>query len=386
MNESLTREEALRRLLVGGAALTVPGLFTAVAKAAAEADPQLGKTLTISNWPYYIDVNRKTGKRPSLELFQRRYGVKVKYIEDVGGNAAFFGKIQAQLRGGQSTGRDIVVLTDNEPYPALMIRNGWAEKLVKSKIPNLKNLQPVQRRPAWDPNRDYSLPWQSYMTGIAYNKAKTKPILSIDQLLGDKKLHGKVSMLDAMPDSIGCVMLANGDDPAKVTDAAFDKALKRIEKAYKSGQIRKFTDNSYTGPLAKGDFWACLSWSGDIVQLQSSNANLRWVLPTAGGLLGTDNMLIPKKGDAYTASVFMNFVYDPKIQAMIEGGGNGATGISYVSPVLGTRQVLAKTQPAEAKDPLIFPPSSTLKKLHLWDPNALFNADYKEKWQKLLGA
>ena len=380
MSETLTREEALRRLLVGGAALTMPGLFAAVANAAAEADPRLGKTLVISNWPYYIDVNEKTGKRPTLELFQRRYGVKVKYIEDVGGNATFFGKIQAQLRSGQSTGRDIVVLTDNEPYPALMIRNGWAEKLVKSKIPNIKNLEPVQRHPAWDTNRTYSLPWQSFMTGIAYNKKRTKPIVSIDQLLGDKKLHGKVSMLDAIPDSIGCVMLANGDDPAKITDAAFDKALKKIERAYKSGHIRRFTDNSYTGPLARGDYWASLSWSGDIVQLQPSNANLHWVIPTNGGLIATYNMLIPKKGDAYTASVFMNFVYDPVIQAKIEAY------INYVCPVSGTRQVLAKTEPAQAKNPLIFPPPSTLKKLHLWDPNALFNADYKEKWQRLLGA
>jgi spermidine/putrescine transport system substrate-binding protein len=386
MTETLTREEAVRRLLVGGAILTVPGLAPALAEAMAGADPRLAKTLTISNWPYYIDTNDKTGKRPSLELFQKRYGVKVKYIEDIGANATFFGKIQAQLRSGQSTGRDIVVLTDNEPYPALMIKEGWVEKLVKSKIPNLKNLQPVQRHPAWDPKRDYSLPWQSYMTGIAYNKKRTKPIASIDQLLGDKKLHGKVSMLDAMPDSIGCVMLANGDDPAKVTDATFNKALKRIETAYKSGQIRKFTDNSYTGPLAKGDFWACLSWSGDIVQLQPSNPNLRWVIPTAGGLLGTDNMLVPKKGDAYTASVFMNFVYDPKIQAMIEGGSKGVIGISYVCPVLGTKQVLAKTQPAQARNPLIFPPPSTISRIHLWDPNALFNADYKEKWQRLLGA
>src|SRR5262245_52744425 len=136
MSESLTREEALRRLIVGGAALATPGLVPALAQAMSEADPRLAKTLTISNWPYYIDTNNKTGKRPSLELFQKRYGVKVKYIEDIGANATFFGKIQAQLRSGQSTGRDIVVLTDNEPYPALMIKEGWVEKLVKSKLPN----------------------------------------------------------------------------------------------------------------------------------------------------------------------------------------------------------------------------------------------------------
>jgi spermidine/putrescine transport system substrate-binding protein len=380
VSETLTREEALRRLLAGGAALTIPGLVPAVARAATQADPKLGKTLTISNWVLYIDVNEKTKKRPTIELFQKRYGVKVRYIEDINDNSTFFGKIQAELRRGQSIGRDIIVMTDNSPYPALLVKNKWVEKLDKSAIPNIKNLQAVLRHPSWDPNRDYSLPWQSGMTGIAYNVKKTKPIVSIDQLLGDKRLHGKVTMLTELADSIGCVMLANGDDPGKVTDATFNRALTRIEKAFKSGQIRKFTGNDYSGPLAKGDLWACLSWSGDIVQLQSSNPYLRWGIPRQGGMIWTDNMLIPTKGDAYTASVYMNFVYDPKIQAKIEDY------VNYVCPVLGTKQVLVKTDRSAAENPLIFPNARTLKQVHQFDSNALFNADYKEKWQKLLGA
>src|SRR5262249_46615638 len=67
VSEPLTREEALRRLLAGGAALTIPGLVPAVARAATQADPKLGKTLTISNWVLYIDVNEKTKKRPTIE-------------------------------------------------------------------------------------------------------------------------------------------------------------------------------------------------------------------------------------------------------------------------------------------------------------------------------
>jgi len=380
MTTTLTREEALRRLLVGGAVLALPGLAPALARAMAEADPKLGDTLTISNWPLYIDVNEKTGKRPTIELFQKRYGVKVKYLEDINDNATFFGKIQAQLRRGQSIGRDIIVMTDGSPYPALIVKNRWCEKLVKSKIPNIKNLQPALRSPGWDPKLEYHLPWQSGMTGIAYNTQKTKPVLSIDQLLGDKKLHGKVTLLTEMADTMSCVMLANGDDPSKVTDATFNKALRQIEKAFKSGQVRKFTGNDYAQPLAKGTYWASLSWSGDIVQLQSSNPHLRWNIPAAGSDIWTDHMLIPTKGDAYTASVFMNYVYDPTIQAKIEAY------VNYVCPVLGTRQVLAKVDPTLAANPLIFPTPAMLKKLHVFDEKALFNPDYKEKWQKLLGA
>ena len=63
-------------------------------------------------------------------------------------------------------------------------------------------------------------------------------------------------------------MLANGDDPSKVTDASFNSAIDAApEGASDSGQIRQFTGNDYAGPARKGDIWACFAWSGDIVQL-----------------------------------------------------------------------------------------------------------------------
>jgi spermidine/putrescine transport system substrate-binding protein len=375
----LTRRDLLRRGAAGGALLALPGALGASDALAAAFGAEAG-TITISNWPLYIDVNEKTKKRPSIEQFQKKTGIKVKYIEDVNDNATFFGKIQGPLSRGSSTGRDIIVMTDNSPYPALLVQKKWVEKLDKSVLPNIKNLQDNQRHPSWDPNRDYSLPWQSGMTGIGYNAKLTKPVTTMHQLLTDKKLHGKVTLLNDSEDTLGLIMLENGDDPNKVTDASFNKALKMVEAAVKSGQVRQFTGNDYGPLMAKGDVIAATVWSGDIVQLQPDNKNLRFLLPKAGGITWTDNMLIPKGGNAKLASIFMNFVYDPKIAAEIEDY------INYVCPVKGADKALLKTDPEVAKNPLIFPPASTLKRLHQNDPKAMFNTDYKTKWQKLLGA
>src|SRR5262245_18425343 len=184
MNSSLTREELLRRALAGGAALSIPGLVPGIASAASGATPKMGKTLTICTWPYCIDIDPKTKKRPTLDQFQKRYGVKVKYIEDVNDNDSFFGNIQAQLRKGQSVGRDMIVMTDNSPYPALMVKNRWLEKLDKGALPNIKNLQHSLRISSWDPKGEYGLPWQSFLTGIAYNLKETKtPVTTIERLL-----------------------------------------------------------------------------------------------------------------------------------------------------------------------------------------------------------
>ena len=384
----LTRLELLRRAAAGGAAISIPGLLAACgsddeeAGATTETGPkELAGTLRFSNWTLYIDRDEKTKKSPTLEGFTQKTGTKVQYFEDINDNATYFGKIQRPLSQGQSIDRDIVVLTDNSRFPGLLIEKGWAEKLDKSAIPNIANLQDSLKSPSFDPDREYSLPWQSGMTGIASNLKLTKtPVTSVEQLLEDPKFKGKVTLLTEMADTMSVVMLANGDDPTKVDDASFDRALRRIQRAVDSGQVRQFTGNDYTGPLARGDLACCVSWSGDVVQLTVDNPNLKWNLADSGGDIWTDNMLIPKGGDAYTASAFMNYVYDPKIAAQI------AAYVNYVSPVKGAKAEATKLDPELANNPLIFPDEDTLSKVVIFDSKALTNQDYLEKWQSLIGA
>jgi spermidine/putrescine transport system substrate-binding protein len=378
MTDVLTRKQLLERAATGGAILTLPGLLAACGGStkSATSKKELASTLRFSNWTLYID--KKGNKHPTLDQFKKKTGVTVRYFEDINDNASYFGKIQGPLSRGQSIDRDIIVMTDNSRYPALLIKKGWLEKLDKSAIPNIKNLQPALQHPNWDENREYSLPWQSGMTGIAYNDKLTDPITSMDDLLDNKKLKGKITLLNEMGDSLALVMLANGDDPAKVTNATFDKAIKRIQKAVDSGQVRQFTGNDYSGPLAKGDLSAAMAWSGDVVQLQADNKHLHWNLPDAGGDIWTDNMLIPKGGDVYTASVYMNYVYDPKVAALIEDY------VNYICPVKGAKEELQKLDPGVAKNPLIFPTQEMLDNVHIIDAAVLSNQKYLETWQNLI--
>jgi spermidine/putrescine transport system substrate-binding protein len=175
-------------------------------------------------------------------------------------------------------------------------------------------------------------------------------------------------------------MAYNGDDPSHITDKTFNKAIATIQKAVHAGQIRQFYGNDYAPALANGDLTATMAWSGDIVQLQADNSHLHWQQPDTGGDIWTDNMLIPKGGDVYTASVYMNWVYDPKIAAEIEDY------VNYVCPVLGAKEVLLKKDPAIAKNTLIFPTKQELDSAHTIDPNALNNEKYQTAWQNLISA
>jgi spermidine/putrescine transport system substrate-binding protein len=219
------------------------------------------------------------------------------------------------------------------------------------------------------------------MTGIGYDPNKVGgQLTSVDELLTNPKWKGKVTLLSELSDSVGLVMLSNGDDPTKVTPAAYDKAIAKMKKAVDSGQVRQFTGNDYAPLLAKGDVWACFAWSGDMVQLKNDHPHLQWSLPDSGGMIWTDNMLIPTGGNVYTASVYMNYYYDPKVAAAVEDY------VNYICPVKGADQVLLKSDPKIAKNPLIFPTPAMLKQVHQFDSTASQNVDYKTKFAQLTGS
>ena len=390
MTRPLTRRELLERAALGGAVLTVPGFLAACGGDGIEGagtttgtttagSKELADKLTMSNWTLYIDIDEKTKKRPTLDQFTQQTGVEVEYIEDVNDNDEWFGKNQAALKAGNAIGRDITVLTDW--MAARMVRLGYVEKLDKEALPNASNLVSALQSPGWDPNRDYSMPWQSGLTGIGYDPDRYGgEVTSVQQLLEDPRLKGKVSFLTEMPDTMGLMLQLEGADPTKVDKAAFDTSIARLQKAVDSGQIRQFTGNDYAQLLAKGDVWACVAWSGDMVQLKLENPKLEFVIPEDGGMIWTDNMLIPKGGDVFTASTFMNFVYDPKVAAQIEAY------VNYICPVEGAKEEIRSIDASLADNPLIFPNEATLAKVKIFDAEAADNTEYKSAFQKVIGA
>jgi spermidine/putrescine transport system substrate-binding protein len=381
----MTREDLLRRGAVGVGALSVPGLLAACggsSSKSAAGSSKVNKVMNFANWPYYIDTPatlKAAGihKPTTLQQFEKKTGIKVNYYEEVNSNPEYFAKVQGRLAKGEGIDRDIIVSTDNDRFLGDYISNKWAQKLDKSLIPNMKNLIPAQQHPPFDHNRDYSLPWASGMDGIAWNDKVSDPVTSVKQLFEDPKLKGRVGIWNSMGDTLGLVMLENGDDPSKVTDASFNRAIARVQKAVNSGQIRKFYGNDYAPVLAKGDLAATMAWSGDIANL--ADPHCHWVVPTQGGIIWTDNMIIPLGGSVPTASTYMNFMYDAIISAQ------WALGANYISSVKNVKQEAVKLDPKAASNDLTFPTDKTLSQMHQNDPAMLRNPNYNKKWLAVQG-
>jgi spermidine/putrescine transport system substrate-binding protein len=341
------------------------------------------KVVDFSNWDEYIDVTDDGKHRPTLEEFTRRTGIKVAYTEDINDNVEFFGKIKPQLAAGQDTGRDLMVLTDW--LAGRMIRLGWVQELDPAHLPHAyANLEQRFRSPQWDPGRAYSYPWTGIPTCIAYNKKVTKgrAVTSISQLLDDPALKGKAAMLSEMRDTVGMTLLDMGKRPETVDDDSYDAALARIQGAVDRGQIRKFTGGEYTDGLSKGDIAACVAWAGDLVQLRLDDPDIAYAFPEAGHMISTDNLLVPDKArHKANAEKLIDYYYQPPVAAKL------AAYITYVSPVRGVREELAKIDPSLADNPLIIPDAAMDATSHefrsLSDEE---DARYEEKFSKLIGA
>ena len=173
-----------------------------------------------------------------------------------------------------------------------------------------------------------------------------------------------------------------GFDPEKDgTDKALE-AIEKIGKASESGQIRGFTGNEYTKDITRGDSWVIVGWSGDAVQLTADNPNIEFITPEEGFMLWTDNMQIPVGAPhAFTAETFMDFVYEPEVQADI------TEYVNYVCPVEGVKEIIEKRDPELAASQLIFPDDETLENAYIFrntQPDEERELD--EAFQQVIGA
>jgi spermidine/putrescine transport system substrate-binding protein len=335
------------------------------------------KSLAISNWTGYMS-------QTALKRFEQQTGIKVDYAEDINDNDEYFTKIRPNLSKGKGTGRDGMVLTDWMASRLInQVKPPWVQPLVTAQLPNKKNLLTALATPTFDPTRKYTMPWATGMTGIAYNiKTTGKPVTTLDDFLN---APGTKTVLTEMRDTVGIFMLAQGisvDDP---TYSKATPAFDALAKAVNDGKIDGFNGNEYVNDLGAGNLAAAFAWSGDVAQITKDNPNVRFAIPESGGMLWSDNYMIPIGTDkADLATEWINFFYDPKNAATLTAE------IQYVSPVQGVAEQLTAMGGDAAKlvdNPLVVPTAESLKQLHIF---GTLDADQEEKFDKrfsdILGA
>jgi spermidine/putrescine transport system substrate-binding protein len=367
---TVSRRDFLKRMGGAGAfALAGPTLLAACGEDETATTTTAGGATTtaapsnelfVDNWILYIDTTEDSPDGTStIDEFEAETGIDVTYTEGVNSNEEWFGKYQAQLAAGQATGFDIVVLTDY--MAARMLRLGYAEKIDKGNVPNMANLVDALKSPTFDPNREYTLPWQSGFTGLAYDIDQTGGELSSLEAIKDPAFKGKVGVLTGYPDTIGLLLLMEGKDPSTASLDDMLAAADELGKLVSDGQIRQVYGNEYIDALINGDLAVCFGWSGDIFANQEDSPQIQFAFPDEGVILWTDNMMIPKgAANKANAEKWMDFYYRPAVAAEL------AYWVWYVSPVDGAQEAMEDIDPEFVDQPLIFPDETIQEKSYIF--------------------
>jgi spermidine/putrescine transport system substrate-binding protein len=369
--QALIRAQLTRRsLLVGAGAVVGAGTLAACgtgsSDTAAEGVVDVSdeeKIVRWANWPLYLDFDEDSKEYPTLKKFEAATGISATYTEDIDDNNTFYGKVQGQLSIGSDIGYDIVSPTDW--MASRWIEQGYAQKLNAENIPNKGNIRAVLADVPFDKGREYSLTWQSGFAGFGWNTQKIpNGVRSIEDLFKPAN-KGRIVVLSEFRDTIGIILQYQGVDPsASFTEDQFMNAIDFLKGKIADGFIRKVKGNSYSEDLVNGDAVAVIGWSGDLFILKSENDNkFDFAIPESGGMLWSDNMLIPSTSThKKNAELLMNHYYDPAIAAEV------AAYVNYICPVEAAQPELEKIDPALAESPYIFPDSATLAKVKVFRP------------------
>lgn len=249
-----------------------------------------------------------------------------------------------------------------------LLAKDLVQALPVERVPNHANLVPELLTLPWDRGSRSTLPWQSEFTVIAWNPAEVngRTIRSIDQLLHDPSIKGKVGLVDDLRMVVGAVMLGKGQDPSRPTVEQANAALDDLETVLKANQVRSFAGGGGGQPeqLADRRLTACLATSRAVARGRGSSGALEVVVPNEGGMRSFTTMVIPVgASNPRGAADLMDFVYTPANAARITSSLLG------VSPVIGAREELRKLgggAPALADDPLLFPDDETRRRLFVW--------------------
>jgi putrescine transport system substrate-binding protein len=332
----------------------------ATQEAAATPAASAGGKVNVYNWSDYIGEHTN-------ENFTKATGTAVTY--DVFDSNE---TLEAKLLAG-NTGYDVVV--PSGAFLGRQIAAGVFQKLDKSKLPNLANIDPniMKATEAFDPGHDYSVPYFWGTVGIGYNVDKIKermpegaPTDSWDLVLKPEVVAKfkdcGVTMLDAPSDILQSVLIYLGKDPH--TEKPEDYAeVQKVLTAVRPN-IKYFHSSSYINDIANGEICLAIGWNGDfgIAQTRADEAKngvkIQYVIPKEGALLWVDNLAMPKDAvNVQQGLAYINNMLDPQVAA------DNANFVHYATP---NKAALDKNLIAEEdkSNPAIYPPADVMSKLY----------------------
>jgi spermidine/putrescine-binding protein len=219
----------------------------------------------------------------------------------------------AKLQAGAS-GYDVIIPSDYTI--TILTKQGLLEELDLSKIPNFKNIADDLKKPYFDPENKYSVPYQWGTAALAINTEKvTKPITKYAELW-NPEFAQQIVVLDDEREVLGMVLMVLGYDRNTTDPKQLEESKAKLLELMPN--IRLFDSDSPKTALLAGDVSLGLVWNGEAAIAHGENPAIAYVCPEEGCSIWFDNLAIPKGAPHKEAAhLFIDYVLDPEASVLI---------------------------------------------------------------------
>lgn len=305
------------------------------------------RELVLLNWSEYMDPELITA-------FEQRHNIKFRETYYESDDLR-----DEMLIETEGTAADLVIV--NGAMVDTYRKRAWLADATVEQIPNLEHIHSKWLQ-AFDGVEGYAVPYFWGTLGIAYRSdlVTTPPQSWLDLFRPAEELRGQIAMLDSQRDILGMALKAlgysaNSNDNQQIKEAT--EVLLAQRPYVKSYTYMVLDENS---SIVTGDVAMAMMFSGDALMLQEYNEDIHYVVPSEGGNLWVDYLVVMKSSNNKDlAYAFIDFLNQPENAARL------AEYVYYATPNLAAEKLLSSEF---LEDPVIYPDKQTLSRCEAYKP------------------
>ncbi len=275
-----------------------------------------GTTLTVYNWGEYIS----DGSEDTIDVnkeFEKLTGIKVNYLTFESNETMY-----SQVKNG-GVNYDIIIPSDY--MIERLLNEDMLAKIDTSSLSNYDLIDEKYKGIYFDPNDEYSVPYNVGMVGIIYNGAKIKDIEHSWNVLWDEKYKDMALNFNNPRDAFMTAQMILGYDLNSVDKTEWDKAAELLKKG--KPNLQAYVMDEVYGKMETGEAYIAPYYAGDYLTMIETNPDLEFFYPEEGTNIFIDSACILKNAqNKEAAMMYLNFLLEPDIATA------NADYIGYASP------------------------------------------------------
>ena len=349
--------------IVGG----IAGVGIAQSRKSAEAIEKYGSNVLKLYLPgEYLGEN-------VISDFEKQFGVRV-IVENFDSNEMMYTKLMAGDR------YDVVIPSDY--MIERLMKEDYLQKIDKSLIPNMENMDEAVLGMSYDPDNTFSIPYFWGSVGLVYNHENVDPE-TVEregwEILRDTDYAGHIYIYDSERDSFMMAFKAlgysmNTEDPDEI-NAAYEWLLQMnntMSPVYVTDEVIDSMMNGYKD--------IAVVYSGDATVILDENEDMSFYMPSQGTNIWCDAMVIPANAEnPKLAHEFINYMLT------YEAAFDNTETVGYTSPNAEVFEEMTTSEDLYAEN-AAYLPRSGYDKDEMFHDNQILMRELSRLWIKVKAA